>query len=215
MYSSSHLLAVLALAAPPGSGTIRGSVDLVGTTLGSRATDPRDAIVYVEDAVGGALPKPPFEMVQRDKRFQPSLLVVPVGASVTFPNRDVVLHNVFSMGSAAPFDLELFANGESRSVHLERPGIVPVFCNIHPQMAAHILVVSNGFFVRPGADGTFELRGVPPGNYPIVAWFPFGRTVREEVRVEPGQTTVVSFKLREIVGADRHPNKHGKPYSRY
>jgi plastocyanin len=199
---------------PP--GRIAGEVTIVKVAVGSQVTGADVALVYLEDAPAvGPLPTGPFVISQHDKAFDPSLLVVPVGASVEFPNRDTFFHNVFSTANGNSFDLGLYKNGDSKSVVFSKPGWVPIFCNIHPQMLSYILVVTNGFVAHPSEDGRFAFADVPPGTYHIAAWFPYGGIERREVRVEPGATTDVNLVLRERSGAGRHPNKDGKPYWRY
>jgi plastocyanin len=197
-------------------GGISGTVAIIPVAVGSQVTGADAALVYLEDAPAGApLPRGPFVVTQEGKAFDPPLLVVPLGATVEFPNRDAFFHNVFSTASGNAFDLGLYKGGDSKSVVFAKPGWVPVFCNIHPQMLSYILVVTNGFFTRPAPDGRFSFADVPPGTYHIAAWFPYGSVERREVRVEAAATADVRLVLRERSGAGRHLNKDGKPYQRY
>jgi plastocyanin len=199
-----------------GGGIVAGEVALVRIGVGSQVEGPADVLVYLEDAPAvGELPAGPFVVTQSGKAFQPELLVVPVGARVEFPNQDAFFHNVFSTAAGNSFDLGLYKSGTSKSVVFTKPGLVPIFCNIHPQMISHILVVTNPFFQRLGADGRFRFVDVPPGTYRLVAWLPYGSPARTEVVVTAGQTTEVALTLRERSGALRHPNKEGKPYGSY
>jgi plastocyanin len=109
-------------------------------------------------------------MRQRRERFEPELLVVPVGSTVAFPNFDAIFHNIFSLSRAQSFDLGYYAEGKSRSVKFVKPGIVQVYCHVHPDMHAVIAVVSTAWFGKPRQDGTFSWSDVPPGKYTLHIW---------------------------------------------
>jgi hypothetical protein len=106
-------------------------------------------------------------MLQKDKSFTPHVLAVPVGSTVDFPNLDPVFHNAFSNYNGQIFDVGLYPPGGNRSVHFARPGIVRIFCNIHSTMTAIIAVVDSSWYDTTKADGRFELRDVPPGEYQL------------------------------------------------
>jgi plastocyanin len=213
---SALLLFLAGPALADGGGIVDGEVALVRLGVGSQVDGPADVLVYLEDAPAAAdLPAGPFVVTQAGKAFQPELLVVPVGARVEFPNQDTFFHNVFSTAAGNSFDLGLYKGGTSQSVVFAKPGLVPVFCNIHPQMISHILVVTNPFVTHLGADGRFRFVDVPAGTYHLVAWLPYGSPARTEVVVAAGQATRVSVTLRERSGAQHHLNKEGKPYGAY
>jgi hypothetical protein len=100
-------------------------------------------------------------------------------------------------------------------VTFERTGIVDVYCNIHPQMWAQILVLENPFFTTTNADGSYELPKVPAGTYSIAAWMRGGQPVKHQVKVEPGKRANVVFAVEEGVKSKPHTNKEYKPYGRY
>lgn len=214
--SSVAVLLLIAGRALGEGGTIEGTVTQVKIGVGSQVDGFAATLVYLEDApAAGKTPEGPFVVIQAEKTFSPTELVVPVGASVEFPNKDNYFHNVFSTAPGNSFDLGLYKAGASRSVKFTKPGLVPIFCNIHPQMIGYVLVVTNPFFTHPDEDGRFRLTGVPPGTYHLTAWFPFGGAVRTEVKVDAGRTSEVKMTLRERSGAERHRNKDGLPYSHY
>jgi plastocyanin len=207
-------LLLLSGAWPAAAGDVVGEVMVITRTVGSQVGGPAEAVVFLADAPG--IPAPGrFVVEQVGKAFEPAVLVVPRGSTVELPNRDLLHHNVFSVSSAKPFDLGLYGPGETRSVTFDRPGVVALYCNIHPQMLGWVVVVPNAHHARPAADGSFALRGVPPGTWQLVAWFPFGREVRQEVRVEAGKVTPVRLVLRERADATRHTRKDGSTYSSY
>jgi plastocyanin len=209
------LLAAVPASARP-TGEIAGSATLARVSVGSRIDGPEEVLVFIEDAPDtGGMPEGPFAIVQSKKAFHPSVLLVPRGAVVDFPNHDDLHHNVFSLAPGGAFDLGLYGAGEFRSATFDRAGIFPVYCNIHPQMVAHVVVLTNPFYTRPAADGRFRIRGIPPGRYQAVAWLPFAEPVRQAVEVQAGRSTDLHFTLRERAGAGRHLDKSGLPYARY
>ena len=116
--------------------------------------------------------KPPVTEVidQKDSHFEPDLVVIPVGSTVQFPNSDPIFHNVFSLSKTQPFDLGFYPQGQSRIVKFNRPGIVQVYCHIHANMYAAIVVTASPWFAKPAADGSFSFPDVPAGRYRLTAW---------------------------------------------
>ncbi len=107
------------------------------------------------------------QMVQREKRFTPHVLAIPVGSTVDFPNYDPIFHNAFSNFSGQPFDVGLYAPGTNRSVVFKHSGVVRVFCNIHPTMSAIIAVQRTPWLVVTPASGNFSFNNVPAGEYQL------------------------------------------------
>jgi plastocyanin len=110
------------------------------------------------------------ELDQKNARFEPEILVIPVGSTVSFPNSDPVFHNVFSLSKAKMFDLGYYPAGQSRTVKFERAGVVQVYCHLHAQMNAAILVVPSAWQTKPQKDGSFSLSDIPAGTQTLVAW---------------------------------------------
>ncbi|MGB1014158.1 MAG: carboxypeptidase regulatory-like domain-containing protein [Nannocystaceae bacterium] len=179
--------------------------------------DHSDVVVYLEGVRGPPLapPSEAHEIRQVNKQFVPAVSAVVVGTTIDFPNDDKFFHNVFSLSQTAPFDLGLYKSGTSKVVTVERTGVVNVYCNIHPNMAASVLVLENRHFAVTGRDGTFSLEGVPAGNYPIVAWQPRGEIYRGEVTIRPGSPANVAIELLIDRSTTHHTRKDGTPYGRY
>jgi plastocyanin len=152
---------------------------------------------------------------QHNLRFRPHVTVIPRGSTIEFPNDDRVDHNVFSLSRPKRFDLGLYRSGTSRSVTFRRPGVVDIYCNIHPQMAAKVLVVDTPHYATATARGRFQIRDVPAGDYELVGWQPYGESFRRSITVRPRQTTNASFSLTPGRRATRHLRKDGTPYGRY
>lgn len=155
-----------------------------------------DVVVFLRDVpAGGPLPATKTTMVQRDESFEPRVVAITLGSSVEFPNADPFFHNVFSLSSGSSFDLGRYKRGDTRTRLFTHPGLVKVYCHVHSQMSASILVLDNGYFTRPSLNGAFSLDDVPAGTFRVSAWQErLGETVTS-VTVKPGQTAHVEFNL--------------------
>ena len=194
------------------SGVVAGTV--VVKKEGVVKTNASGVVLYIDGApVTTAARK--HAIRQKELRFAPSVSVVMKGTTVDFPNEDKVFHNVFSLSQPARFDLGLYKSGESKAVQFNRVGVVDIYCNIHPDMAAKVKVVDTPYFAMTRPDGSFELSGVPPGTFTVVAWQPYGAEWRGQVTVTPGGRATVSPQLEEGDKPTRHPRKDGTPYGRY
>ena len=171
------------------------------------------AYVYVENVSAPAVKDQHVAIEQVGKRFSPPWAVVQRGTVISFPNRDNIYHNVFSLSSGNSFDLGLYSAGESKSHAFNEPGEVEIYCNIHPQMVASALVVPNRLFAKVKPDGTFEIPGVPSGKRKVVAWAPGSRFATNWVDVEPGDAAQVQFTLESKAAG--HKNKAGQQYGSY
>jgi len=117
---------------------------------------------------------------------------------------------------AARFDLGLYKSGTSKTVQLKRTGVVDVYCNIHPEMVAKVVVVDGPFYAVTGKDGSFQIPGVPPGTYKLQAWRAGAAEWTGEVTVTPGGTARTTIELQvSDKGAEPHLRKDGTPYGRY
>lgn len=198
--------------AQPG-GTVTGSVSI--TKDGSLKANRAGVAVYIEN-VPGPLPEPVRrEIRQKNLTFTPGVMVIVKGTTVEFPNDDKVFHNVFSVSKAARFDLGLYKSGTTKGVTFKQAGVIDVYCNIHPQMIAKIKVLDTGYYAVTGADGSFRIKNVPPGSYPLVAWQANGEEYRGEVKVTAGGSSQVSVSLVEGKPPKTHLRKDGTPYGRY
>ncbi|MEW6278897.1 MAG: hypothetical protein AB1758_09765 [Candidatus Eremiobacterota bacterium] len=199
----------LGLLAPAQAGTIEGTVT-IRSPLKARPTgdrkrftlppgvdvyrsQPRKAatpvdqvlnvVVFLADAKGGPESVGTATITQRNREFIPFVLPIRVGTRVEFPNQDTVYHSVYSDSEARPFELKEYPRGESRTVTFDRPGVVKLFCAIHPHMNAYVLVLQNGFFTSPGSDHSYRIPNVPAGTYRLEAWHPQLNSVSRSVEV--------------------------------
>jgi len=150
---------------------------------------------------------------QVGKKFIPDLVAITAGGTVTFPNGDPFLHNVFSQTTARSFDLGSYPQGETRSRTFPRQGVLDVYCNIHPEMNATLVVLPNTKFVMADANGAFEIKDVPAGSWSV---FAYSRRARQptklEVTVTAGAATEIELSLQEAQRDFKHKNKYGEAY---
>ncbi len=192
-------------------GRVVGKVTV--TEADGRPASSADVIVYVTGYDEPGDPNAaPVKIAQKDRKFQPDLVAITVGESVSFPNSDGFLHNVFSQSAARPFDLGSFRKGDMKSKDFPSPGVVDVYCNIHPEMAATILVLPNRRHVRTAPDGSFTLEGVRPGTWNVFAYTRRAtKPASAKVTVTEGQDATVNLAL--VRGAEpEHLNKYGEKY---
>ncbi len=182
--------------------------------------EPRENRGWVLVFLEGPPPVLPFtyarsnpRVSQIGRRFDPRVLPVIVGTEVEFPNDDTIFHNVFSLSKTAPFDLGAYEPGQSTSVRMQRTGLVKVYCNIHPDMAASIVVLDGPWFALSDRTGRFVICGVPDGEYVLRAWNDMGAEGRAPIEARGGALLETNLELRETRRSLAHDNKHGVPYS--
>ncbi len=210
-----HSLAVIALlvttavVAPLHAGSVSGVVRVVTRAGGAAAL----AVIYAEP-IDSPAPKAPrkITLTQKNKTFQPRVLAVPLGSTVDFPNSDGIYHNVFSLSVPQPFDLGLYRAGDSRARTFTAPGVYRVFCNIHPQMSAVLVVAPSAYTTVAAPDGRYLL-DLPPGRYRVTALSERAAPVTVEVTSTQGASNVPELTLDETQWvATQHKNKFGKDY---
>jgi hypothetical protein len=196
--------------APAPPAELVGKVELVGADGGK--TPAAGSVVWVP-GLPRARPGPTPTMSSSQKRFTPHVIAVGQGATVTFPNVDKVFHNVFSRTAGSEFDLGLYRNGASRSVRFNKPGLVRVYCNIHPDMAGYVRVLDDAAFTTTDETGTFRLAGLPPGHRTVQVWNERGGEKQFPVDLESGRRRTLNMVL-DGSGYRRvpHKNKFGRDY---
>jgi plastocyanin len=178
----------------------RGAVARLG---GKSVGDPLDyershVVIYLEgvDTQAAAThSSPAFSMPQLNRQFSTDLLVIPVGATVSFPNLDPIFHNIFSLSKPKTFDLGSYDKGETRKVTFPKPGVVYVYCHLHPNMEGTIFITPNGWYTQADASGRYTIKDVPPGRYTLVAWHKKVGFFRKTVVIEDGHEAVTNFVL--------------------
>ena len=166
------------------------------------------------------LPNGRYTLLQKNRMFTPHLLIVPIGSEVHFPNADPFFHNVFSLFNGKRFDLGLYESGTDKEVMFSREGVSYIFCNIHPEMSAVILVLSTPFYATAKSDGTLSIHGVPPGDYEMHVWIeglpqPALDRLTRRVQVPAGGADLGVVDASETpLKPAGHLNKFGQPYDR-
>lgn len=157
---------------PSGKSEAELHLRIVSSQPGPRRSAP--AVIWLEAMAGTpALPFVPhghYTLLQKNRTFIPHLQVIPVGSVVQFPNADPFYHNVFSLFDGKRFDLGLYEAGSTKSVVFSREGVSYIFCNIHPEMSAVVLTLSTPLYAVAGADDSFALRDISPGEYKLHVW---------------------------------------------
>ncbi len=155
-------------------------------------------------------------LLQKDKTFQPHVLPVRAGTVVDFPNADPIFHNAFSNYDGQIFDVSLYPPGTTRSIQFRKPGIVRVFCNIHPMMSAVILVLDTPYFASVSRNGTYRIDGVAPGDYQLMVFderATSGESTRPTISVGDADLQLNVLRLSEAGYVPvRHLNKYGQDY---
>jgi plastocyanin len=202
------------------AATIEGSVDLRSKS-GERAKDASNVLISLTPRDSRSTPAPLHaKMIQRGKTFSPHLLVIGVGGTVDFPNLDPIFHNAFSNFNGEVFDIGLYSPGQSRSILFRRPGIVRVFCNIHPTMSAVIAVLQTPYWAVTNREGEFVIRDVPPASY-LFQVFEEQATAEtltglsKIIAVTEGANRLPAVRLDQSdFLPSHHQNKYGQDYPR-
>ncbi len=224
------ICAVLALgslaAARAQEVTVTGRIELAQDATRRRGWDAANVVVWLTPLASSlsasvapaALVRRPVRLRQKNKSFQPHLLVVVEGSEVEFPNADPFFHNVFSLFEGKRFDLGLYEAGSTRTLRFDRPGISYIFCNIHPQMSAVIMVLSTSYFGVSDAAGQITIPHVPPGSYLLQLWDE-GATLEElksfqrEISISEHAPSLGAIRLNRSSRLNvAHKNKYGRDY---
>jgi plastocyanin len=187
------------------------------TFLTKRGQKPvvNETLVWLEPT--GRTPKrpaAPFMMTTRSKTFLPHVLAIPAGSTISFPNEDPIAHNLFSLTPGNTFDLGLYRRGPGKNHKFDVPGVVNVYCNVHPNMSAVVHVMTTPYYGFTDANGNYSF-DVPPGKYRVTAWNEQGGTVTSDIEVKSdgsvGGATMLTIDGRNF-RFSQHLNKSGQPY---
>ncbi len=202
---------------------LKGKVQL--TKNGRQVHDASKVVIWLTPVGNTPVPLAPAQtgpipqLVQKNKSFQPSLLVIPAGGKVEFPNRDPFFHNVFSLFDGKRFDLGLYESGTTQTVQFDKPGISFIFCNIHAQMSAVVIALNTPYYAVSTWRGEISIGGVAPGRYQMHVFHPSVspealHAAEREITVTAGNTFLGTFTLAESDLEFAHKNKYGRDYDR-
>lgn len=158
------------------------------------ADETRNVVLYLVNAPGKSEPAR-ARIQQKNREFIPFVTAVPAGSAVEFPNGDNIYHSVYSESPTGPFHLPEYPQGDSRTVTFEKPGLVELFCAIHPHMNAYVLVVPNRYFAQPDEAHRFRIDQVPPGRYVLKVWHPLLEPVTRVIEVPATGSVKVDVNL--------------------
>lgn len=224
----SLVLSWATLAVPTQAQTVMVSGVVEITPLAGQKTAPSGADVAVwltpageahgSSATRVSFPKKKFALVQKNKTFEPHVLVVPTGSEVDFPNKDPFFHNVFSLYDGKRFDLGLYEAGTSRALHFDRPGISFLFCNIHSEMSAVVIAVDTPYYGVSNRSGKIAIADVPAGKYTLHVWREGSsadalKALSRQIVVSNDSNSLGKLVVPGNVASPvAHKNKYGKDY---
>jgi plastocyanin len=197
--------------------TLRGRVDVLHSS--KRESGNAEVVIWLTPAqpiapahVNGV------RLVQKNKRFTPHVVAVTAGSEVEFPNQDSFFHDVFSIYRGKPFDLGLYESGTSRKVRFSQPGVSYIFCNIHPEMSATVIVLTTPYFAITARDGSFQVNHLTPGHYRMEVWYEQASdselaALARDVEIVSGDNTPAVLTLHSSDAPKDHVNKYGQQYS--
>ena len=181
--------ALAVLAATLVLATLASAGDISGKVSGVKGS----SVVWVSG--GGAKATPSDKRVTIDQKglmFQPHITVVPVGSTVDFLNSDSVAHNVFwpaiSGDKKAGHNLGTWPQGQKKSFKFDQAGVVPLLCNVHPEMAGYLVVTPTSYFAETDASGNYKIANVPDGQYTVTAWHEGAKEQSKPVKVAGSAT---------------------------
>jgi plastocyanin len=220
---AARLCVVLLIAHYAQPADLAGRVEFHKAAKGKTLPDASNAVVWLTPLNASEANPAPKDapqhprLVQHNKQFEPHVLVVRVGSSVEFPNRDPFFHNVFSLFEGKRFDLGLYEAGTTRDVRFDRPGISYIFCNIHPEMSAVVIAVETPYYAISNSRGDIHIPDVPAGRYLMRVWSEASlpddlKSQAREITVGQTSSSLGTIRLRETPPVTAHKNKYGQDY---
>jgi plastocyanin len=159
----------------------------------------QDLVVYLEGLPPTKAPAAAAKLSQKDRNFTSSIVPVLPGGEVEIRNEDTIRHHIRSSTKPWAFNLKPKAPGESVTRGFDAPGdkglgVVPVYCDIHSNMRAHVLVMPSAKWqVLPETGGAFKLTGIPAGTYTLTAWHPTLKAKPVKVTLKSGSSKKVEL----------------------
>jgi len=206
--------------------TVTGQIYVQGQR-GAKRPDNSEVVVWLtpisQSDAGSETRRNPSQrrvqrIIQKRKQFVPHMVIIPVGGEVEFPNLDPFFHNVFSLFEGKRFDLGLYEAGSTRTVKFDRAGVCYIFCNIHPEMGAVVIVLGTPYSAISDTDGKITIPGVPPGRYRMDMWSEKASPdeLKSLGRIVNFDENAVSLGRIQLSGSHQflelHLNKYGAPY---
>ena len=195
-----------------GTGELTGRIEIAGP--GGAATPAAGAVLWLPGQPTAAPVTASATVTQKDKRFDPHVLVVSKRTPVHFPNLDKIFHNVFSLSPGNEFDLGLYRGGKSKDFQLNAPGLVRIYCNIHAQMAAYVMVLDGSWaYAVTDAQGRYRIAGIREGRREVRVWHERSGEHTASVEVVHGRAATLDLSLDATSRLETaHKNKYGEDY---
>ena len=199
-------------------GSVHGTVRVLHPGEGDSGSG--DVVVWLTPVQGGGrfTAGPVARLTQKNKTFVPHVVAVMQGTEIEFPNQDLFFHNVFSIHQGKTFDLGLYESGAARKVRFSQAGVSYIFCNIHPQMSAVVVVLRTRYFALSDTEGNFQINHVPPGRYKLAVWYEQTaeaelQSQARELEVAPGSNEISRIILHSSDAPKEHPGKDAESHS--
>lgn len=194
--------------------TVEGTITVIDFD-GNEMEDRSNVVIFID----GTAANPAIQVEQnipkishQGRKFAPQVLPIVKGSRVDFFNDDRVFHNVFSLSKAKTFDLGIYPQGTSKVVTFNTPGLVKIYCNIHPKMVSNILVLNNTLFAKTAVDGSFTIKNVPDGEFTLRSWHEVSEGVSLPVSLHGGKKISKNLTIKITKKVRSHKNKFGKSY---
>ena len=209
------ILLLLGVAPFAAAADLHGQVSLMGPDNQASLLDVSDTVVFFKPDAGVKVHALGGDHVisMHGKSFVPHVLTITEGSTVRFANDDPILHNVFSTSASNEFDMGLYGHGGGKTKTFDHPGLVRVYCNVHHEMFAYILVLDTPYFTQVQSDGSFDLHGLPAAAGELTVWNPRGEVWHEHLTEAPDAPLALQLKVTHT-GVPAHFNKFGKPYDK-
>ena len=196
-------------------GVVSGQVSVLERP-GDVTEDLGDVVVILEPVGGyhGRVSPTNAVIALHARQFSPRVRVVTVGSKIEFPNQDPFSHNAFSKATPGAFDTGLYGRGKTKDQLFADPGVIPVYCNIHPRMTAFVIVIKTPYFTQASEDGRFTLARVPAGKYTMHVWHDRAEEQVSDLVVPAAGVSGLKFQLdARNYKYVQHKDKSGKDYN--
>ena len=194
------------------SYAVAGKVILIDSR-GNTLPDASNVVLFI-DGPSEPPPQTKARISQKNQNFSPSVLPIVKGQTVSFPNDDIIYHNVFSLSKTKRFDLGVYEKGLTKYITFDQTGLVTIYCNIHPNMLSTILVLNNSLFSTTNTDGNFEIKGIPTDQTTLRTWHQLSDsqniTLTPESATSPPLFLTITIPITKSIRS--HNNKFGNPY---
>jgi plastocyanin len=160
-----------------------------------------NVVVYVSDGLTShnfQPPQQPAVFEQKGCQYKPHVLALQANQKLDIVNADETTHNIHP----TPSNNREWNMTQPHGVPLEQSFAreeiaIPVKCNVHPWMKGYIAVFKHPYFSVTDKNGSFELKGLPPGTYTISAWQEKLGTQTQKVTVAEGKTETLNFTFKQ------------------